>query len=82
MNKNNLTRQEMIEILIEDRMWDWVYARNYEGLKDMLTIGFNGFENYTDDELKEEIGWIEGKIGEIKEMLKRKESEKYENEPF
>lgn len=45
----------MIEVLIEDRLHDWVFARNYDGLEDILWEGWKGYGKYTDAELKEEI---------------------------
>lgn len=45
----------MIEKLVEDRFCDWVWARGYSGLEDALRMGLKGFEEYTDDELKEAV---------------------------
>lgn len=67
-----MTREEKIEILIEDRIWEWVYAYCLNGLKDMLRVGFKGFDNYTNKELDEALGEIKDRIGEIKRLLKRK----------
>lgn len=64
-----MTRQEKIEILIRDRIWDWVDAHNIDSLAEWLTIGFKGFDNFTDQELDEAIEEIEDKVEEIKEML-------------
>ncbi len=64
-----MTREEKIEILIEDRMWDWVYARNYDGLEECLTVGFKGYENFSDEELDGMLEEIKDKIEEIKAML-------------
>lgn len=46
-------REEIIERLVEDRFGDWVWSRNYQDLESALRLGFKGFEQYTDDELKE-----------------------------
>jgi len=67
-----MTREEKISILIEGRMWEWVYARNYDGLEDCLTEGFKGYDNYTDAELDEALEEIEDKIEEIQAMLANK----------
>lgn len=48
-----MTRNEMIKALIEDRLTDWVYAQNIDGLEDILISGWKGYEDYTDLELKE-----------------------------
>jgi hypothetical protein len=64
-----MTREEKIAILIEDRMWDWVYARNYDGLEECLKEGFKGYGNFSDQELDESLEEIEDKIEEIKAML-------------
>lgn len=64
-----MTREEKIQILIEDRFWDWVYARNYDGLEEMLQIGFKGYDEFTDQELDDALEEIEEKIEEIKGML-------------
>lgn len=61
-NKNiidTLTKDEMIQILIEDRLTEWVFASNYNTLEDFLLFGWsngkNGYESYTEAELKEEL---------------------------
>lgn len=66
-----MSREEMIKILIEDKMWEWVYARNYDGLEDWLR---EGFDDWANTELKCAINELEeqGTIGEIKKMLKMK----------
>lgn len=50
-----MTRDEMINILVEDKLTDWIYARNTEGLTWVLEMGWKGFEDYTNKELKEMI---------------------------
>ena len=50
-----MTREEMIEILIEDRINDWVRASNTDGLEEILVVGWEGYENYTFHELQEAI---------------------------
>lgn len=48
-----MTREEMIEILIKDRIGDWVDARNSDGLEFILAHGWKGWDDYTDVELEE-----------------------------
>ena len=50
--ENYMTRREMIEVLIEDRLTEWVFARNYDGLEEILWDGWKGYGGYTDEELK------------------------------
>jgi len=50
---NKMTREEMTELLIEDRFSEWIYARCPEGLEDILHIGWKGYDNYTQQELEE-----------------------------
>lgn len=71
-----MTREKMIELLIEDRVWELVYAGGYEGdhegLRMMLTTGFAGFDNYTDKELKETLSKFDySRIKELEERVKR-----------
>ncbi len=47
-----MTRDKMIEKLIEDRLNEWVYASCTESLIDCLYRGFKGYDDYTDEELK------------------------------
>lgn len=49
----NMTRDEMIELLIEDRINEWVHARMHEGLEEVLFSGWKGYDEYTDEELDE-----------------------------
>jgi hypothetical protein len=48
-----MTREEIIELLIEDRINEWVHARCYDGLKEILYAGWTGYTSYTDQELQE-----------------------------
>jgi len=64
-----MTREEKIEILIRDRIWEWVDAHNTDSLEEWLANGFKGFDNLTDQELDESIEEIKDKVEEIKEML-------------
>ncbi len=50
-----MTRQEMIDVLIEDRLTEWVFAGNYNSLEYALCDGWKGYDEYTDAELKKEI---------------------------
>lgn len=88
MNQNKsiietLTRDEMIQILIEDRLTDWVYARNYDSLEYFLLNGWgtskDGYESYSDNELKEEL---EDRFDEdqIKDYLKSSKQRIHESE--
>ncbi len=65
-----MTREEMIEILVEDRFWEWIYARNTDGLADTLKAGFIGYEDYTDEQLAEALEEMGDRVDEVKEMLK------------
>ena len=67
-----MTKEEKIEILIMDRIWDWVYARNSNTLEDWLAYGFKGYDNYTDAELDESLEEIEDKVEEIQAMIAKK----------
>lgn len=49
-----MTRNEIIDVLIQERISYWVFARCYEDLEDVLFDGWKGFNDYTDDELAEE----------------------------
>lgn len=64
-----MTREEKIEILIRDRIWEWVDSSNSDSLEEWLAIGFKGFDNFTDQELDEAIEEIQDKVEQIKEML-------------
>lgn len=64
-----MNRQEMIEILIEDRFEDWIYARNTDGLEDTLRYGWKGLDDCTDKELKEALEDVD--IKECKELIKQ-----------
>ncbi len=48
-----MTRNEMIGILTQDRLNDWVYASNTDMLEDVLFYGWKGYRDYTDGELEE-----------------------------
>lgn len=50
-----MTREEIIEILIEDKINDWVHAKNHDELEIILTIGWKGYKNSTNQELDEAI---------------------------
>lgn len=80
-----MTRRKMIEILIEDRLTEWVFAGNYDGLEEFLWDGWKGYGEYTDKELKKELERfekddIEKLLGQIEwrkeEDRKREEDEK------
>ncbi len=68
----NMTRKEKIDILIEGRLWEWVYAHCLDGLEEALLTGFKGYENCTDEELDDSLEEIEHNIEEIKQMLAKK----------
>lgn len=67
-----MTREEKIEILIMDRVCDWVYASNSDTLEDWLRYGFKGYDNLTDAELDELLEEIKDNIEEIQSMIARK----------
>lgn len=67
-----MTREEKIEILIMDRIWDWVYASNSDTLEDWLAYGFKGYDNYSDAELDKALEEIDDKIEEIQAMIAKK----------
>lgn len=48
-----MNRNEIISLLIEDRIGDWVHAHNTDGLEEVLVLGWKGYENYTNQELQE-----------------------------
>ncbi len=50
-----MKRQQMIEILIENRFGEWIYARCTDSLEEVLRIGWRGFDEYTNRELKEAL---------------------------
>lgn len=82
----------MIEVLIEDRLTDWVYASNYDGLEFVLRNGWKGYDNYTNDELKAEIKNMRIEQEDINELLesskyrksedRQRENEMVKGEPF
>ena len=47
-----MKREEMIDLIIEDRINEWVHARCYEGLEEILYVGWTGYTSYTDQELQ------------------------------
>lgn len=47
-----MTREEMIGILTQDRLNDWVHASNTETLEDVLYYGWQGYRDHADEELK------------------------------
>ncbi len=50
-----MTRDEIIDLLIEDRINEWIHAAMHEGLKEALYVGWKGFDDYTDQELYDEF---------------------------
>ncbi len=72
-----MTRDEMIDVLIEDRITDWVYAQNTDGLEEMLfCCNWKAYDNYTDDELKEALEFLDE--DQIKYYLKESKKRKIE----
>ncbi|HWA51829.1 MAG TPA: hypothetical protein VG895_02125 [Patescibacteria group bacterium] len=65
-------RYEMIDLLIMDCIEEWVFARCYYDLKELMCMGFKGYDNYTDKELEEEIEdkFDPERIQELREALK------------
>ncbi len=74
------TREQMIDFLIKDKFWDWIFARNTDGLINMLEVGFEGYNNLTDKELEENINYVD--VEEIIVMTKRGMFKKDDNIPF
>ncbi len=72
-----LTREEMIEILIQDRFEDWIYASNTDTLEEALWDGWKGYGEYTNKELKDEIE-MQFEQDRIEELLAGSESRKEE----
>jgi len=72
-----MTREEMIEILIEDRLTDWVFAHNYYELEILLWEGWKGYSQYSDEELLEEIEMHLGQndIEELQNQIKLRKGE-------
>lgn len=79
-----MSREQMIELLIEDRMLEWVYAGNDDGLRETLSTGFVGFENYSDKELKEALERLgDGMVEELQGMVEaNKNRPELETLPF
>lgn len=73
-----MSREEMIEVLIQDRLNDWVFASNCDGLEDVLWEGWKGYGKYTDNELKEEIE-MRFEQEDIDQLLASSEWRKEEN---
>ena len=47
-------KQEMINRLIEDDL-DTVYGHGSDGVQSILNWGFKGYQNYTEEELTQEM---------------------------
>lgn len=80
-----MSREEMIDILIEDRFWEWIYGRNTDGLEEALVTGWVGFEQYTDEELIEALEGVD--IQECKRLIeinagKRRPTTEEGSDPF
>ena len=54
-----MTRVEMIDRLMADDYRMIIQERNTSYLRDILLTGFRGYDNYTDDELLEELDSID-----------------------
>lgn len=50
-----MTRDEMINRLIKDKIEYYVYAGMTDDLEDLLYLGFDGFENWSNTELKKAV---------------------------
>lgn len=65
-----MSRNEMIELLVIDLICNWVFARNYDSLKEVLCFGWKGYHDYTDEELKEAIEEFDDEqIRDIKDAI-------------
>lgn len=72
-----MTRNEMIELLIMNHINDWVFAHNYNSLQEVLTIGWKGYNDYTNKELEEAIEEFDEKqIRDIKNTIKMEKEKK------
>lgn len=50
-----MTRAQMVEILINDKIHEFVCCQNTDGLEDLLCEGWEGFANWPTKDLKEEV---------------------------
>lgn len=79
-----MTRGKIIDVLTEDRLTDWVYAQNTDGLEEMLMVGWKDYEDYSDQELKEALESLDE--DQIKDYLQAskarlaKKSKRWEDE--
>jgi hypothetical protein len=72
MKKKILSREEMIEILIEEACERDAHDDNFT-LRDVLYSGFEGYDNYTDSQLEAQVGGIdEDSLEEYKEIVKQR----------
>ena len=75
-----MTRDQIIQILVEERLTEWVYANNTVPLDDILYYGCKSYDNYTDDELKKEIDeFDEEMIKEYQLSIERRLTAEREN---
>lgn len=61
-----MNREEMINMLVEDRLTSWVYIQDTFAMEEALRFGWKGFDDYTNDELKAAVSEFDAE--EIKEL--------------
>lgn len=68
----------MIDVIIEDRLTEWVFAHSYESLEEVLLFGWKGLVDYTDKELTEIVmgNFDEEQVKDYLESRKRRLDEK------
>lgn len=54
-----MTREEMIDLTIKDLIDHLIDQENYFGLEGILLDGWKGYDNCTDQELREEFAWVD-----------------------
>jgi len=72
-----MTRQQMIDVLVQDDIEYFVYTRMTDDLRDLFQEGRKGYNNYTLDELKEAIAEFDGtRIAELEKELIREQADR------
>lgn len=77
-----MTRDEMITVLIEDKLNEWAFGQNTDSLEERLEYGFKGFGEYSDEELKQMIEDFEINVDELLEWRARRLKERENDIPF
>lgn len=72
-----MNRNEKIEIILENCLWDWDDSLR---VRDLLWAGFKGVQKYTEDELDGFLKQIDkNRLKVIKEIVKQKKLEQGRN---